>query len=259
MKYFIVADVHSFYDELQEALAIAGWDINNPSHILISLGDLLDRGKKPIECLEFINSIPKDRRILIRGNHEDLMEEMLNNDYPAMRDFHNGTAQTVIDCYQSQNNSSKDFDYQEAFKWFKNWKLWKTYINSCIDYYEQDSNVFVHGWIPVEFTYSDTSFTSTPIYIENWRNGDWNAARWYNGMRMFSSGIIIPDKTIYCGHWHTSWGHTYLHNEGCEFPEDSFEQKTFMHTEPFRDNGIVALDACTVISHTINCEVIDCD
>ena len=34
------------------------FDIDNDEHLLISLGDLLDRGPKPLECLNFINSIP---------------------------------------------------------------------------------------------------------------------------------------------------------------------------------------------------------
>ena len=40
--YFIVADVHSFYDEMIKALNGAGFDVNNSMHIFVSLGDLLD-------------------------------------------------------------------------------------------------------------------------------------------------------------------------------------------------------------------------
>ena len=35
-KYFVVADIHSFYDEFMKALNDAGFDINNEDHILIS-------------------------------------------------------------------------------------------------------------------------------------------------------------------------------------------------------------------------------
>jgi len=75
--YFCVSDVHSFYDEMIEALDNAGFDIENPNHIFISLGDLLDRGPKPKECLEFVNRLPKNRKILIKGNHERLMEQCI--------------------------------------------------------------------------------------------------------------------------------------------------------------------------------------
>ena len=46
-KYFVVSDVHGFYDEMKKALDNAGFDIANPDHIFVSCGDLLDRGRQP--------------------------------------------------------------------------------------------------------------------------------------------------------------------------------------------------------------------
>ena len=56
--FFVTADVHSYYDILMDELKKTGYDYNNDSHIFVSLGDLLDRGDKPKECLEFVNSLP---------------------------------------------------------------------------------------------------------------------------------------------------------------------------------------------------------
>ena len=81
-KYFIVADVHGYFDILNQSLKEAGFDENNPEHFFVSLGDLLDRGKQPRECLQFVNSL--ERKILIRGNHEDLMEEMIAFHYQRL-------------------------------------------------------------------------------------------------------------------------------------------------------------------------------
>ena len=78
MKYFIVADVHGFYDEMLEALDRAGFDPDNPNHTFVSLGDALDRGKQANEVLGFFVMLPKERRIFILGNHEILMEEALH-------------------------------------------------------------------------------------------------------------------------------------------------------------------------------------
>ena len=77
MKYFVVSDVHSFYDEMVAALTSVGFDYNNPDHILVSCGDLLDRGNKTLETLKYVNGLPKERKILIRGNHEDLLTECI--------------------------------------------------------------------------------------------------------------------------------------------------------------------------------------
>ena len=71
--YFVVSDVHSFYNEMMYALVKAGFDKDNKNHIFVSLGDLLDRGPDAVKCLEFVNSLPVERKILIKGNHERLM------------------------------------------------------------------------------------------------------------------------------------------------------------------------------------------
>ena len=54
MKYFIVADVHGFYDEMIEALNRAGYDPDNKNHTFVSLGDMFDRGEQANEVLDFL-------------------------------------------------------------------------------------------------------------------------------------------------------------------------------------------------------------
>lgn len=101
-KYFVVSDVHSFYDKLMPALIEAGFDINNSEHIIISCGDCCDRGGSPRECLEFmLNLYDNGRAILVRGNHEDLMEQAIARHYFQSHDYRNGTASTaelLTDC-----------------------------------------------------------------------------------------------------------------------------------------------------------------
>ena len=75
-KLFVVSDVHSFYTQLIKVLNEKGFDKNNPEHWFVSCGDLLDRGPESQQCLKFVNSL--ERKILIRGNHEDLMEDAIN-------------------------------------------------------------------------------------------------------------------------------------------------------------------------------------
>lgn len=251
-KYFIFSDIHSFYDLWQEALKNAGFDINNSDHILISLGDLLDRGDKPLECLNFINSVPKDRKILIKGNHEDLMEEAIERGYFELHDDWNRTVETVFDLVCTDNVLSD----AEALNNLKKFEPWTTYVDSCIDYYELDNNVFVHGWLPSFVTWKDSIKVN-----KHWRNGNWKKARWLNGMEQWAIGNRLNGTTIWCGHYHTSWGHANLHNDGKEFLSkietyyiDPETGKTEPHEnfDPFIDEGIVAIDACTAHSHKVN-------
>ena len=89
-KLFVVSDVHSFYTQLIKVLNEKGFDKNNPEHWFVSCGDLLDRGPESQQCLKFVNSL--ERKILIRGNHEDLMEEAINRGVFYSQDMSNGTS-----------------------------------------------------------------------------------------------------------------------------------------------------------------------
>ena len=40
MKYFVVSDIHSFFDEFKKAIGEAGFDPTNENHKLIICGDL---------------------------------------------------------------------------------------------------------------------------------------------------------------------------------------------------------------------------
>lgn len=187
-KYFVVSDIHGFYNELIRDLKNAGWDDNNPNHILISCGDIFDRGRQPLEVYNFLRSIPKERRILIRGNHEILLKEMYNKCYAESHDKVNGTYQTAIDISDELEDKEFELRLKEKFfnekvepefndkgyteeyqeyrdlllnesklrnhRIFKNKKLKEIldWIDSgeWVNYYETKNYIFVHSWIPVQ-------------------------------------------------------------------------------------------------------------
>ena len=69
-------------------------------------------------------------------------------------------------------------------------------------------------------------------------------------MEAAHNGIIEPDKSIVCGHWHCSFGHARYEHDGSEFESNA-------NFTPYRANGIIALDACTALSGKVNCIVIE--
>lgn len=265
MKYFITSDIHSYYTELITALNKAGFDINDPLHIFVSLGDLLDRGPDAIKCLDFVNSLPEERKILIKGNHEELLEAAIARGYFLTHDLHNGTDRTI---YQLVGKTDYEESLDYIFDEIKRHKGLKKYLKSCKDYYEVRDNIFVHGWIPCV----ENSIYSVYTVLPNWRKKansfDWYSARWINGMLAWKHGAVEEGKTIWCGHWHTSWGHSNLHNYGKEFlsevetyyidPETG-KTMPFACFDPFEDEGIVAMDACTAYSHQVNVKMIEVD
>lgn len=252
-KYFVVSDVHSFYRELRDALEKAGFDERNPNHIFVSCGDLMDRGPSPLNCLVFVNSLPDDRKILIRGNHEDLIEECISRKDFLPHDYHNGTAITVADLgYECATILRTD-----VFSAVKNNVEYKKYMSSLVDYAEIGDYIFVHGWIPCNRDDHNPYHTRNITYTfdGNWKDGDWNTARWINGMDAWHQGIKIDGKTIVCGHWHSSYGNSKFHNDGMEFPNyrSTDPKHRYANFNPFIDDGIIALDACTAESRQVNC------
>ena len=255
-KYFVISDIHSFYDEMQAALNEAGYDKENENHILISCGDLFDRGKKSRECLEFIMSIPEERRILIKGNHEELLEELLNGRYIEDYDKHNGTISTI----EQLSNNKKLYNALEEVK--KN-ELLQEYLNSLKDYYADKDYIFCHGYIPWEYI---QSIVPTITYNFEASKDEWKKARWTNGMYQWNvhklvqnvyGAELLDKRTIVCGHWHVSYGHAVLHKFKNEFPRKGVSWKKDCCFDIFKDDGIVALDACTALTHKVNVFVIE--
>ena len=239
-KLFVFSDVHSYFDALMDALSDAGFDDNNEDHVLVSLGDLCDRGFQSREVLSFINSFPEDRKICIIGNHELLMEDYINRGFALSMDVLNGTVRTAISISKEDDRVSD----------MKNNALWNNYKKSWRYYYEADNYIFVHGWIP---------FKKDGEAFKDWREAsrkDFEDATWVNGMKAWADGIRQENKTIFCGHWHTSWGHCHLHHDGVEFPEDEDDFAIF---DPFIDEGIVALDACTAYTGKVNVYTVEVD
>ncbi|MBO4708567.1 MAG: hypothetical protein J5727_02165, partial [Kiritimatiellae bacterium] len=64
--------------------------------------------------------------------------------------------------------------------------------------------------------------------------GEWKNARWYNGMDAVRT--CREKKTILCGHWHTSYGHSKFERKGSEFGADAAAQDAAAGA----DNGVVS-------------------
>lgn len=67
-RHLIVGDLHGRYDQFMHLLDKANYD--PAKDILYSVGDLIDRGPKSLECVEFFEG---ERRYVIKGNHEMMM------------------------------------------------------------------------------------------------------------------------------------------------------------------------------------------
>ena len=100
MRYYVTADIHGYFAELKTALTNAGFFKDAEPHKLIICGDLFDRGSEALQLQEFLlDLLDKDQLILIRGNHEDLAMDLLNDwdngSYLRKFNHDNGTIDTI--------------------------------------------------------------------------------------------------------------------------------------------------------------------
>lgn len=262
MRYYVVADVHGYYEELITALTEKGFFEDKEPHKLIVCGDLFDRGYEAVKLQQFILELmDKDEVILIRGNHEDLAIELIENIHKWMtaavmytHHWRNGTVETVLQLTEMRLNEACKNPSECAAR-MNETPFLKQLIPAMLDYFETENYIFVHGWIALNCLDDCPKYWQCNrefLYDCDWRNfhdKEWEEARWQNGFRLAHEGFIEENKTIVCGHWHTSWPRAHYHGE----PE--FEKGA--NFEPYYDKGIIGIDACTAHSKKVNILVLE--
>lgn len=252
VKFFVSSDIHSAYTIWMDALVKAGFDKNNPEHKIIMCGDLFDRMDETVQTYKFAKEMDEQGRfIYIRGNHEDLlfdcMDEIKNGNIPSSHHFSNGTVKSI--CQFNAQNEWIIYDPTCTRKICETMQPILDWINEkALNYYEVGNYIFCHGWVPC---YQD---------LDDFRDAteeDWERARWNNGMEMWKyQKCRIAGKVVVCGHWHCSWGWSHIRQKRKEFPNKNQKDwnKSF---EPFIDDGIMAIDACTAYSGLCNVLVLE--
>lgn len=247
MKFFVVSDVHSHYSAMKKALDEAGFDRNNPDHWLISCGDALDRGGESEEVLHFLMSL--ERKILVKGNHDLLLEDLCMREFPYSYDQANGTMRTVNDI----GGAGEGYPFEECCN--NTWNRTAAYRASLVNYFETDHYIFVHSFIPLK------CLDDLPKhYVKNrqfeydpdWRIADrnsWEQAMWGNPFELAAKGLNQTGKILVFGHWNAS------------YPRAKYEGKPEFDVgadfSPYFGNGYIAIDACTAYTGKVNVLVLE--
>lgn len=247
MKFFVVSDVHSFWAPLKMALDEAGFDPNNEEHYLISCGDALDRGDESEEVLYFLMSL--ERKILVKGNHDLLLEDLCTREFPYSYDISNGTVKTINDLGGAACGNTFDKCCTNT------WNRTSAYRASLVNYLETENYIFVHSWIPtITYCSKEPYYEGYIGYMENWRqaaDSEWEAAMWGNPFSKANSGLNKTGKTIVFGHWHCSSGWSKLENRS-EFGDNA---KWDIYNNP--EQKIIGIDRCTVYTGKVNVLVLE--
>jgi len=258
MKYFVVADIHGFYDEFIKAITLAGFDEENTNHMLITLGDNFDRGRQPYEVYMYLKKLKnKGRCILVKGNHEDLMIDAIDRGYTMYHDVTNGTVKSMVDLVH-RINPNMESTVDDIIETLRKSPIYN-FMKDMIDYYETDNYIFTHGYIPVEILKKSGEYK----YLSKWRNADkesFRKARWLNGMEVAEyHKIYEKGKKIVVGHWHASYGNVRK-KYGFDLDTKTLYSLEFSDMKlfyPYRGKNIIAVDGCTVFTKKVNVVVIN--
>lgn len=228
MKIFAVSDVHGFFTEMKKALDDAGFDPQNPQHMLISVGDAMDRGPQPREVIEFFNRLPN--KVLVAGNHELLMEDAIRRKCFLSHDFHNGTAKTAYDFCKKENAGL--MSHAQILGELRDDLEYQKYMSLLVNYFETENYIFCHSWVPggTEWRYASQS--------------KWSKAMWGNPFDIAAVVGNKTGKTIVHGHWTNSY---YWARE-----EDRSEYGEDARFDICWHDKCVGLDACTAWTHKVN-------
>ena len=173
-KFFVCSDIHSFYTPLKKALDESGFNPDNEDHWLISCGDCFDRGDESEDLLHFLMGI--ERKILVKGNHDILLDELVFRGFPYSHDKSNGTVRTVMEL----GGSYLPRDFAACCE--KTYNRLARYRELLVNYFETKNYIFVHSWIPT---------SSKEVNHEAEKRTTWNAAYQYLVMTSIGTAAIM--------------------------------------------------------------------
>lgn len=233
-KLFVVSDVHGHETLLRQALAAAGYDKENEDHLLICCGDYFDRGSENDRVLRFFERLP--RKVLLRGNHEDLLLKVLQTGKLLPHNYINGTLQTLQNFFGKYIIDPADDTLDLAGKTGTVDRICE-FIGETADYFETEHYVFIHGWLP--------RGGHTPEGRRAASGEDWAAARWLKWTEHYTGSRPAGEKTLVCGHVPAFMAgkHDPLRPKDC--------------ADIFYGNGLTVIDAGTFDSQQINVLVLE--
>ena len=228
-KLFVISDIHGHYCLLKKALDKAGFDPKNPDHLLVGCGDYFDRGRENREVLQYLERV--ENKVLLRGNHEDLLLKLFNTGRFLPHNYINGTLVTLENLFGKYviepEGDRVDFSGQTRMV-----DRVCGFMEDMVQYFETEHYVFVHGWLP--------QYVSCRVATEN----DWEEARWVKWTQRYNGCPPLKDKILVCGHVPT-------------FFTTKFDGRSADNADIFYGNGLIAVDAGTFDSRQVNVLVLE--
>lgn len=171
MSKYVISDIHGMYDEFIKMLEVINFSDEDE---LFILGDIFDRGPKPLEILDYI--VAHKNIHLIKGNHEEMFTDYFEEGYIALWRVNGG------DTTHAQI-MTKGYIYEE--------NLYK-YIKSLPYYMVVDKFILVHAGLFFPENYKDLSLDEF-LSVQEEEVSLWDRSN-------VGSDKQFKDYKIICGH-----------------------------------------------------------
>ena len=116
----IITDLPGCYDECRQLLNKLSFDKDRDR--LINLGDTIDRGPKIYEVFEFLRGLKeemKERCVLIRGNHEQMMLDSIDRKGFGKRLWYMNSGEKTVFSFISHKHKINEFrDWYEQMPYY---------------------------------------------------------------------------------------------------------------------------------------------
>ena len=238
MRYFITSDIHSYYSVLKKELDKLGFDKEKDT--LITLGDNFDRGDESWKMYRFLYKLPNV--ILVKGNHEDLLVELVERGYSESHDWHNKTSKTIYDIYKHYLEKDEHIWSTDPIEKIRETEFYRWITsNVWVDKVEFNNLILTHATIPNEL-------------LPTWKD-----ARWANPLIN-----RVNNKILICGHWFAYLAKKEYNKDMDEDDEIALyhginlpEHKLKYFYEPYIDKDLIMIDACTPLTKRCNVLIYD--
>jgi len=256
-KFFVVSDVHGEYDAMIEALQQAGFDKSNPDHFFVSLGDSFDRGPKSREIYQFFVNLNKDRKKIVKGNHDVMFQEYLEKgmegEFVLFNILHNGLGETIKSFSHLDTPDVTSYEILDEYSHYIRDEYYgiKEFFEMMPLWFETDHTIMVHAGLNPR--------------VPDWKLTDEHYALW--DIADAHLGVPTTKKIIIFGHYHADQVAEQARREGIKVFDvkdcpvmglsNQIYFASFGNVDEFGSKIIpnankVAIDGCTNLTHKVN-------
>lgn len=275
---YCISDIHGHYYQAIEALQEAGWDENNPNHLLIVCGDIFDRGPDSVSVFEWLYKLTQEgKAIVTKGNHDDFILDFMGVNrlydygYKHYKSGWNGVNTTIDDFLHSTNDfgmyvcmhqdPNSVTGLVEGKMFYQLWNTWRInsivqikkeypnlidWLKSLPNYYETKNYIFTHGSIDPLCKDWHNPFAENPDYKDMTLEERWRKCHWDDGTFIIKKHLNT-NKTVVVGHFSTAHLREMWQIDSKDGNDHSI----------LKFNNNIFIDGCTILTKRVNVLIID--